>query len=81
MADVNLKPCPFCGEPVLLTIYPGSWGYTAATFAVGCEPCDAYMTAEMADDIGAHGAENGRRRAELLARWNRRAVTDKEDLP
>ena len=53
MAD--LKPCPFCGQPVDYTHTAGSYGYYPATIAVGCKPCGYKLPAQPLEDWH-HGA-------------------------
>lgn len=63
MADVELKPCPFCGGEPTLRIFKGKDGWRDR-FAVLCRY-----------DEGGCGAESGlfHYEAEAVEMWNRRA--------
>ena len=77
---VDLKPCPFCGQPVGYTRTAGSYGYYPATIAVGCKPCGYTLPSQPLEEwTPRRGYYDTTRKATetVTAAWNRRSAEDK----
>lgn len=77
MAD--LKPCPFCGQPVDYTHTAGSYGYYPATIAVGCKPCGYKLPAQPLEEWAprrGHYDTTLKATETVTATWNRRSAED-----
>lgn len=61
--DIDLEPCPFCGEKVKMI-------YTLPMMWIQCDNCGIYMRQEYDMPNRFHA------RDKLAERWNRRAKND-----
>ena len=84
MAEIKLKPCPFCGgNPTLRRCSTGTKGYKfTASYEVKCDKCRMAQTQtfETVFDLELNGElvleKDGRK--EAIEAWNRRAEDGKE---
>lgn len=71
---IEIKPCPFCGKPGMLTFKSGDYGYTQNTVSIGCKDCRVHFVASAETWVQGIGHIDIRAKAEqkILEKWNTR---------
>lgn len=73
--ETGVKPCPFCGNKVLLKFQMGDWGYTSDTVSIRCDKCNVGFLEDTQEWKQGVGTYSIREQAEekLLKKWNTRS--------